>query len=563
MRVEGLSFSYPDRRVLTNVSFVASPGERIGLIGENGSGKSTLLKMIGGTLEPHAGEVTVSGVGGYDPVIGLLHQETPFLPTATIAETLEMAVIVARKAAAAVSDIAQELAAHPEEPAVSAAYSQALEAAERLDAWQVDAQISTTMAGLGLGDLDRSRLTSTLSGGQRARLSLARLLLKAPDLLLLDEPTNHLDDQAADYLTGILGQWKGPVILTSHDRAFLDEVATSVLDLDPSPIPNALADPLATDGPPTGIGLTRHTGKYSDYLSSRAEARARWQHQYLKEQAQLSRLRAAVAEQQVVGHSGWRPRTEVRAAQKFYADRNAKVVSRRVNDVRTRLKTLEQQQIRKPPQELNFRGLTADHELGAASMAEPALVATEVTMTGRLSGTSLIIGRGEKWLITGANGSGKSTLLNILTGNLVPTSGTVTVSDGLRIGILSQETALPLQAEGTPGLTAAEAYAEMVGPEVAARVPLGAFGLIFGRDEHRTARNLSVGQQRRLALAAVLADPPDILLLDEPTNHLSLSLITDIEEAIPRYPGAVVVASHDRWLRDRWEGRRMELPEPK
>lgn len=558
LRVDGVSFSFADHRVLTDVSFVVSAGDRVGLIGENGSGKSTLLKIIAGLLVPTAGTVTARDAGGEDPVIGLLHQEPPFAPGDSIAKALETAVLPARRAVEAVSNLAEKLACDAENPAVSQAYAEALDAAERLAAWDVDAQVSATMSGLGLGTINRTRRTGEISGGQRARLALAWLLLNSPDVLLLDEPTNHLDDSATSYLIDVLRAWRGPVLMASHDRAFLDEAAVSLLDLDPSPIPYQVAGPLLQDGTGTGLGITRFTGVYSDYLTEHVEARRRWEYQYRDEQTELTRLRGTVKSQQTVGHADWKPRSEVRMAQKFYADRNAKVVSRRVNDARGRLEELEARQVRKPPTQLEFRGLTA---AGAPTEGrlEPVLIAVNTTVKDRLPSTSLSISRGEKWLITGPNGSGKSTLLNVLAGRLSPTTGQVTRSDADRIGLLAQETDLPDPLNRGAGRTTLETYRDLVGARLGDDVPLGTFGLIAGRDQNRPLVELSVGQQRRLALAVLLARPPEILLLDEPTNHFSLNLVTALEKALTFYPGTVVIASHDRWLRSRWKGHHHTL----
>ncbi|MDK7364712.1 ATP-binding cassette domain-containing protein [Cutibacterium avidum] len=164
--------------------------------------------------------------------------------------------------------------------------------------------------------------------------------------------------------------------------------------------------------------------------------------------------------------------------------------------------------------------------------------------------------------MTGPNGSGKSTLLGLLAGTLKPSSGQVTRTPVDRVQLLAQETALPDPYDRGPGRTVLDAYTDLVGAERAARVPLSTFGLIASRDHNRRVQELSVGQQRRLALAVVLADPPEILLLDEPTNHFSLGLVTALEDALVQYPGTVVVASHDRWLRKRWQGQRLTLPEP-
>lgn len=443
LRVDGLSFSYSNRRVLTNLSFVVPAGNRVGLLGENGSGKSTLLRVLAGLLEPTSGTVAVNAPDADVPVIGLLHQESPFSAAETIENAIETAVTPSRRAAEEVSRLGAALADNPDDPVTADAYAGALETAERLGVWEIEARVSAMLTGLGLGGIDRDRSIGTLSGGQRARLALAWLLLSAPDVMLLDEPTNHLDDAATAYLVSVLTAWRGPLLIASHDRAFLDETATSLLDLDPSPLPHAVAEPLVDDGTGTGIGLTRFTGSYSDYLAARAEARQRWERQYRDEQAELSRLRAAVKDQQMVGHSDWRPRSEVRKAKKFYADRNAQVISRRVNDARARLTDLEDRQIRKPPRELEFQGLTVAGEPRTIGALEPVLTTVNAALKDRLPATSLSISRGEKWLITGPNGSGKSTLLGLLAGTLKPSSGQVTRTPVDRVQLLAQETALP------------------------------------------------------------------------------------------------------------------------
>ncbi|WP_376721353.1 ABC-F family ATP-binding cassette domain-containing protein [Nocardiopsis alba] len=547
--------------MLTDVSFVVSSGDRVGLIGENGSGKSTLLRVATGLLSPDAGTAHV--VGGRDgtSAVGLLHQEAPFALSMTVDEAIETAVAPIRAAVAAVDHSAQALAEAPQDSEVERAYAHALDVAERLDAWSVDARISTMLVGLGLASVPGERRTGELSGGQRSRLSLAWLLLRDPDVLLLDEPTNHLDDAATEHLRRVLLGRRGPVLLASHDRAFLDEVVTSLVDLDPAPIPHRLADEVREDGPGSGIGVTRFSGTYSDYLVSRSEARLRWERRYRDEQDELRRLRAGVQDGQQVGHANWRPRSEVRMAQKFYADRNAKVVARRVNDARARLETLEKEQIRRPPEELAFAGLTASGVLSVTSPDDdgPLLTASDVHVPGRLAPVSLALGMGDKLLVTGANGAGKSTLLRLISGCLAPVSGTLNLFSGARVGLLGQDVTIALAHEDGSERTVSEAYTEAVGAERAERTPLSTFGLLSGRDEHRPVGALSLGQRRRLELAILLADPPELLLLDEPTNHLSLPLVTALERAIGEYPGTVVIASHDRWIRERWAGARLDL----
>lgn len=554
LRVDAVSKTFQDRRVLTDVSFVVSSGECIGLIGENGSGKSTLLRIVAGIENPDAGMVEVAGAR-HGASVGLLHQDAPFEPTDTLASALETAVAESRAAIQEIDSCAKALAAHPDDPAHSAAYAAALEQADRLDAWDVDARIASTLAGLGLGAIAHSRRIGSLSGGQRARLALAWTLLSAPDVLLLDEPTNHLDEQAVEYLSRVLRAWKGPVLAASHDRAFLNSAVSGLLDLDPKPLPLAVAESPESSAA-SGFGVTRFTGDYTEYLQSQADERERWERQYRDEQAKLKKLRAGVRENQQVGHSDWKPRTEVRMAQKFYADRNAKVVARRVNDIRSRLEKLEQRQVRKPPQLLRFTGLTTAGT-PAADFGVPLITANSVSVNGRLAPVSFALVAGEKLLITGTNGSGKSTLLQLIAGLVPADQGTLTVRSGSVIGHLHQEVTRGIKADGM--ITAREAYRQVVGPERSNTVPLSTFGLLHPRDENQEVQKLSLGQFRRLQLATLLANPPDILLLDEPTNHLSLPLVSALEQAIPSYPGAVIIASHDRWLREQWSGKSIEI----
>ncbi|CAM3676659.1 ABC-F family ATP-binding cassette domain-containing protein [Micrococcus flavus] len=567
LRVDGVSLSYGDRRVLTDVSFTVPVTGPVGLIGENGSGKSSLLRVIAGVIEPDAGTIIATAPGG-PARIGLLHQEPPFRPEATVSDALEEAIAPVRRAAGAVDRAAAALADTPDEAFLADAYVHTLETAERLQAWEVDSRVEAMLHGLGLAAIPRDRPTGDLSGGQRSRLALAWLLLSRPDVLLLDEPTNHLDDVATAHLRGVLAEWRDPVLLASHDRAFLDETVVSLLDLDPSPAPHAVTSSLVGDGTGTGIGVTRFSGTYMAYLHSQLDARDRWERQYRDEQEELRRLSAQVERDQTVGNPSRGAPSEVRTARKFYADRNAKVVSRRVNDARGRLKALKDAQIRKPPRQLRFAGLAAASDTGPNRQNEttpPAqgyLTAIEVGLTGRLAPTSITVGPGEKWLVTGPNGSGKSTLLALLNRSCTPDTGTVTRPRGLRIGLLTQEVVLPDPEERGRGRTVRQTYQDLAGQELAARVPLSTFELIEPRDEGRPVDVLSVGQRRRLALAALLADPPDVLLLDEPTNHLSLMLATQLEVMIPNYPGGVVVASHDRWLRRGWRGHVLELDDP-
>ena len=347
LSVDGVSKSFPDRRVLTDVSFTVSSGERACLIGENGTGKSTLLRLIAGLDDDHGGTVTVPGA------IGLFHQQPPFGLESTVEQVLDEATAPLRAVANEVTRLAEALA-EDSVAEVATAYDSALAEAIRTGAWTVGQQVDRLVEGLDLAHIPEDRRTAELSGGQ-LWLSLAWLLLRRPDTLLLDEPTNHLDARGTALLVELLAAWSGPVLIASHDRTFLDETATTLLDLDPAPHPHArvrdAAEGSASGGPGTGagFGVTRFGGRYSEYLLHRIEERERWERRYRNEQAELKRLRQQVAENHTVGHADRPPRTEGKMAQKFYSDRNAKVVSRRVNDAATALARLEQDQVRRPP----------------------------------------------------------------------------------------------------------------------------------------------------------------------------------------------------------------------
>jgi macrolide transport system ATP-binding/permease protein len=544
LRVDGVSRTFGARRVLTDVSLVVGPDARVGLIGENGAGKSTLLRIVAGLDEPDAGTVEVPRR------TELLRQELPYPPGATVGRVLDDALAEASDAVTAV-EVAGAAVARAEVGA-EARLALALETADATDAWRAGARRGEVVAGLGIEAIGADRPVGSLSGGQRSRVATAALLLARPTALLLDEPTNHLDDEAVAFLERTLAAWGGPVLFASHDRAFLDAVATRVVDLDPAPIPHAAV--VGGDDAGGGYGLRSSRGGYSAHLADRRAERARWERRFAEEQEELNALRHEVA---VSARETNRKDTYkgMRAGlTKHYSDKDAKVTSRLVRNARVRLEALEREQVRKPPPELRFGGLAAPSG-GPAEGALALLVAAEVA--GRLAPVTLAVDPGAKLLVTGANGAGKSTLLLLLDGRLAPTSGSVTRAARLRTALLAQDVVFP-----EPAASARDAYRAALGEARAEAVPLSALGLVAGRDVDRPVGALSVGQQRRLALAIAIADPPDLLLLDEPTNHLSLALAEDLEEALAGHPGAVVLASHDRWLRRRWSAPVLALEPP-
>ncbi len=520
--VRDLTVTFRDRPVLDGVDLVAQPGRRIGLVGENGVGKSTLLRAVAGRL-PETARVTGTVEAPADRV--LLGQEPPFRDDRTIGEVLAATLRPLREAVRRV----EELAGNLHDEAGQAAYAAALEHAVDHDAWDADRRAEVAAQELGLGVLDRERAVGTLSGGQRTRLALATVMTTRPPCLLLDEPTNHLDDDAIEVLSRFLLDLPGVVLLASHDRVLLDDVCTDLVDLDPTAF--------GTDGE----GGRRFGGGWSDYVAAREDARRRWEETYADQQEELDRLRAAtkIGTAQIAHNRG--PTDNDKFIYKFKGAKVESTLARRKKDAQRRLDGAERDQVRKPPKPLSF-----DAPLAEGSGGGRVVQARDLVVAGRLALDRLDVDAGEHLLVTGPNGSGKSTLLGVLAGRLAPTSGSVSV--GGRVAELAQDVTFP-----DPARRAADVYADAVAA-LADPPALRDLGLVHPRDHHRAVGLLSVGQRRRLGLAIAVAQAPDLMLLDEPTNHLSPALAGEIEEALGRSPGAVVVASHDRWLRRRWEG---------
>ncbi|MEV1130062.1 ATP-binding cassette domain-containing protein [Agromyces sp. NPDC049794] len=561
LRADGLSATYPDRRIFTDLGFSVAPGQRLGLIGENGVGKSTLLRLLAGESD-----AVVEGRLTRPARTGRLAQELPFQPHERVGDILEDALAdvraIERELDAASAALA--LSAADDDRATEAAhtrYADALDAAERAEVWSAEARRDELLQGLGVAEVGLDRPIGEISGGQRSRFALAALLLRAPDALLLDEPTNHLDDAAAAFLEERLRVWRGPVLFASHDREFLDRVATGLLDLDPG---RAGALALAGTGGGTGGGSTRDDvlaasggtvfgGGFSEFLTVKGAERERWQRQYDAEQEELAQLRERVGGvTRRVAH-GRAATDNDKFLKHFKGGRVEQAVSRRVRNAEQRLETLEREQVGKPPAPLAFAGIpSGSHALEEASGL--LLQLSDVAVDGRLELDEFAVAPLTRLLVTGANGAGKSTLLGVLAGTLAVDRGVVHRRRGLRVQLLEQDVRFT-----DPDAAPRRLYERVLGERRAGQVPLSSLGLIATRDENRPVGSLSVGQQRRLALALVIARPPHVFLLDEPTNHLSLALATDLEEALGTYPGAVVIASHDRWLRRRWAGERLEL----
>ncbi|MBB2912415.1 macrolide transport system ATP-binding/permease protein [Streptosporangium becharense] len=408
-------------------------------------------------------------------------------------------------------------------------YGDLLSVYEARGGYEADARIDKAMHGLGLAHIGRDRRLGSLSGGEQARLGLACLLAAAPEVMLLDEPTNHLDEAATTWLEERLRAHRGTVVAVSHDRVFLDRVATAILEVDNG-------------------AVTRFGGGYTGFLAEQAAARQRWEQAYADWVEEIRRVRAfAATTAHRVAHG--RP---MKDGNKMAYDRDAgrvqSSIAGRLRQAQERLRRLEEDPVPEPPEPLRFRGL---FERGTAD--GPVAELHGVRVADRLAVDSFGIGQGRRLLVHGPNGAGKSTFLRVLAGELEPDRGSVRRRG--RIGHLPQEitftrperTVLDTFAEGRPG--DAEEH----------RASLTSLGLFRADTLHARVGTLSVGQCRRLALARLLTAEADLLLLDEPTNHLSLKLVEELEEALGAYRGALVVVSHDRATRSRFAGAQVEM----
>ena len=520
-----VSQSYAGTAVFRGLSLIAGSGQRLGLIGENGVGKSTLLRLLAGDEEPTEGAVTRPAR------TGLLRQELVFGRGDTVSDLLERGLSDLRAIERELVDAATAVSLSTD---AERRYSDALASAERADIWTIESRRDELLAGLGLAGIGLDRPLAELSGGQRSRFGLAALLLARPTALLLDEPTNHLDDAACAFLRQHLLGWDGPVVFASHDRAFLDEVATDLLDLDPS-----------RGGP------QRYGGNYSSYLVEKAAERARWEAQFAAEERELAILGHNVEVTARSIMTGRVRNDNDKMQNNFKAGTLQRQVARRVRSAKSRVDELESNRVEAPTLKLAFAGIPSGSHLIEEG---PVITLEQVVVDGRLRPVSLGIPHDGSLLVTGHNGAGKSTLLGLMAGFIHPTAGVVRRRKGLRIGLLEQEVHF-----ADPATSVRELYERVLGERRADSVPLISLGLLGERELDKPVGTLSIGQQRRLALALIIARPPHLFLLDEPTNHLSLALASELEDALGSYPGAVVVASHDRWLRRRWTGRALRL----
>ncbi|HEX2143768.1 MAG TPA: ABC-F family ATP-binding cassette domain-containing protein [Glycomyces sp.] len=517
---------YADHLVLDRVSFAVKPGERLGVIGDNGSGKSTLLRLLAAVEEPDNGELTVASPGG----VGYLPQRLELPEEGSVADAIDLALADLREIEAAMR-VAERALADGDEAAADT-YADLLGRFEAREGWEADLRVDKALAALGLPGLDRDRHLGTLSGGERSRLMLAATLASRPGLLLLDEPSNDLDDEAATWLEAQLRDWPGTVVAVTHDRAFLEAVTTTMIEL---------ADRTAR----------RYGNGYTGYLSAKEIERQQAQAAYEHWSAEVER------QQGIVDHNAGRMDAIPRKLEKpgsgagaFRARGRTHGAASRIKVAEQRLERLHADPVAPPPEPMRFEsGLT----LTAIEPLTSCLRVKNVRVGDRLAVTELTVAHGERVLITGPNGAGKTTLMRVLAGELAPDEGTVE-----RIGAIGH--LRQLAGPGSQRQSVLRGFAAgRVGSLEEHAEALDRLGLFTHEQFGTPVSALSWGQRRRLELARLVTRPVDVLLLDEPTNHLSPVLAEQLQEALATYEGTVILVSHDRRLRESFEGRHLKM----
>ena len=496
IRIEKLGKSFGIREIFSNVSFTIRQGERLALVGPNGAGKSTLMKCILGIEEHDAGVI----VKDSSITIGYLQQDVN-LGDASLEEEIQTAWADVQHLESQLQALTTELETRDATEQDMHRLSYLQERLEWLGGYDYEKQSQRIAYGLGFSDEDLKKKASEFSGGQKTRINLAKALVRRPDFLFLDEPTNHLDMPMLEWLEGYLKSYKGGIVIISHDRYFLNQVATEVVEL-------------------AHHKVHTYKGNYSQFLKQREQQRVAYQRAYEKQQE------------------------HIRKTEEYIDKYRAGIKSKMARGRQSQLDRLER--LEAPDQDREFTFTFPKPEMSAdrVLMVEDVSigydaeypVATHITTTLR---------RGDVVGLIGANGAGKSTLVKTIMGELNTLDGSITTGNRVQTGYFSQE-----HEELHPSWSVLQ---EIMAPydmsEEAARSVLGAFQF-RGDDVFKLVGDLSGGERARVALLQLFLEGRNFLILDEPTNHLDIPTRETVEQALQQFEGTLLIISHDRYLLD-------------
>ena len=499
-KLEDVHKSYGATEVLCGVSFQINPRERVGLVGRNGSGKTTVFRLITRQEETDRGEVVL--LRGLR--IGLLEQQPTFQGDLTVRDEALTVFTAIRAMEVEITRLEHEMSAATGEALdeVMHSYSDLRHAYEFAGGFSYHSRAEAVLAGLGFSDSDFDRPAEQLSGGQKARLALAKLLLSEPDVLLLDEPTNHLDVNAVEWLEDFLSEYKAAFVIISHDRFLLDRTANKIIEME-------------------GGRANVYPGNYSAYIKQREERRLVQAREYEEQQELIARTEDFIR-RNIAGQKTKQAKSRRKMLERI--ERVEAVRDQRVGDFR-----------------LSGVARAGDNVLSVADLS------IGYGTDALASGVSLLLRRSERLGIIGPNGSGKTTFLKTLLGELQPLAGGLTWGANINIEYFDQElSSLDL--------------ASTVIEEIAAVAPSAAPGelrsylakfLFSGDDILKPVIALSGGEQSRLALAKLIYSRANVLVMDEPTNHLDIPSREALERALSEYPGTIITVSHDRYFLDK------------
>ena len=511
IRLENISKQNGHQILFIEASAALQKGQKIGLVGPNGAGKTTLFRMITGQEQPDEGQVGVDR----GMTIGYFSQDVGDM-------TGRSAVVEVMDGAGPVSAVAAELhalegamadpAKADDMDAIIARYGEVQARFEELDGYALDRRAREVLAGLSFSDEMMDGDVGALSGGWKMRVALARILLMRPDAMLLDEPSNHLDLESLIWLEGFLKNYEGALLMTSHDREFMNRIVTRIVEID-------------------GGALTTYAGDYEFYEQQRALGEKQQQAQFERQQAMLAK--------------------EIKFIERF------KARASHAAQVQSRVKKLEKIDRVEPPR--RRQTVIFDFPPAPRSGEDVAVLKKVRKSYGKRSiyaGLDFEVRRRERWCVMGVNGAGKSTLLKLVAGTALPDDGAVALGGSVKMGYFAQHSMEQLDGERTVFQSLEDAFPQA--GQGSLRALSGSFGF-SGDDVEKKCRVLSGGEKARLVMALMLFDPPNFLVLDEPTNHLDMATKDMLIAALAQYEGAMLFVSHDRRFLAALSNRVLEL----